>query len=103
VPLADNTVSRLRGLLREVFPERLLSVPQRCIDGLPFEVTVQRRNPALEVRARCNLGDGLGLLRERVSSADRSWIEWADCAAAAGQPLPPVYLVGFLLISVSIR
>jgi hypothetical protein len=92
---------RVWSVLRGAFPTRLLSVPAACLDGFPFEVTVHCREPYRGVRARCNLGDGLELIRAWTRPG-RSWGELAGAVGEAGRPLAPVFRLGFVLFEMSV-
>lgn len=100
VQLSEPAVGRLRTVLRDAFPEQLLSVPERCRDGFPFEVIVHRREPYQGVRARCNVGDGLDGIQPWTGN--RSWSELAEVAAEMGRPLAPVFRLGFVLLELSL-
>jgi hypothetical protein len=79
-------VALLLELLRQSFPDRLVSVPAGVIDGIPFELAVHRRQPYRGIRTCCNLSEGL----EPVSSQ------------LAGKPLPAVFLLGVPLLEATI-
>jgi hypothetical protein len=63
--LDQAVVARLVGILDRQFPARYASAAVECIDGLPCEVTVYRREPFLGFRASCNLGDWLTAREQR--------------------------------------
>lgn len=62
--LDASAVPALLDVLRESFPDRLVSVPPGVIDGIPFELVAHRRQPYRGIRACCNVAEGL----EPVSS-----------------------------------
>lgn len=99
VDVDDVAAARLRAVLREAFPDGLLSVAPQCRDGLPIEVTVHRREPALSVRARCNLGDGFGFIPVVESLP---WSERAALAVERGVAVPAVFRLGFILLEWSL-
>jgi hypothetical protein len=102
VELSGPAAERLWAVLRGAFPEGLLSVSAQCCDGLPFEGADYRREPYRGVRARCNLGDGLDLLRPGPGTAGRPPSELVESEARAGRPIPPVFRLGFLLLELSV-
>jgi len=95
VRLSESAERRLRSVLRDAFPEE-------CFDGFPFEVTVHRREPYRGVRARCNLGDALELIRPWGGPPGQSWVEQMDAVVEAGRTLAPVFRLGFVLFEVSV-
>lgn len=102
VTLIESLSLRLWSVLREAFPERLLSVPEGCRDGLPFELVVTRRKPYRGVRARCNLGDVLSLIQPGEDQVIRSWSDWAESQVSAGRAIAPVFRLGLLLLDLSL-
>jgi hypothetical protein len=102
VPLPEKTEHLLRSILHEAFPERLLNRPPFCNDGLPFEIVVYRRASYLGVRASCNLAEAMSEVREGDPPPPWCLADYAE-ATVAGQPLAPLFRVGFLLASLSIE
>ncbi len=102
VPLSTTAETRLRLVLLEAFPERLLSVEEGCRDGIPIAVVVHRQEPHQGVRAWCNLCDALGLIEQGHSSQARSFAELIDRAFEPGRTLAPVYRLGLVLFEASI-
>jgi hypothetical protein len=101
VEFSDPAARRLWSVLREAFPDRLLSIPEECYDGLPFEVVVHRREPYLGVRARCNLGDAFFLIQPPERLADHPMSELMESERRAERPLAAIFQLGFLLQELS--
>ncbi len=95
VTLSAELAGLLRSWLAASFPDGLTSRKWECMDGLPIEIVVYRREPSCVVRVRCNLGDALGLLPP--GSHDRVAARVAE-AVTAGVEIAPVYRIGFLLL-----